>query len=74
MCVQKWSQLWKKKKDHIFLSILYSFQSLGQSSNKTINIFIYFYWSIVEASQVVLMVKNPPANVEDIRELSLIPG
>ena len=35
-----------------------------------------FCWSTVDlqASQMVLVVKNPPANAEDIREVSSIPG
>ena len=36
-------------------------------------IFIYSYLSIW-ASQVALVVKNPPANAGDIRDVSLIPG
>ena len=34
------------------------------------------YWNIVDlwASQVVLMVKIPPANAGDIRDVGLIPG
>ena len=33
-------------------------------------VFIYISW----ASQVALVVKNPPASAGDIRDLSLIPG
>ena len=32
--------------------------------------YICFFWT----SQVVLAVKNPPANAEDIRDVGLIPG
>ena len=33
-----------------------------------------FFPSIVRTSQVVLVVKNPPANAGDIRDTDLIPG
>ena len=36
--------------------------------------FKILFWSIVGASQVVLVVKNPPANAGDIRDAGLIPG
>ena len=37
------------------------------------------YWSVsssngVEASQVALVVRNPPANAGDLRDVGLIPG
>ena len=32
------------------------------------------YWRLAQASQVVLMVKNMPANVRDIRDSGGIPG
>ena len=35
--------------------------------------FFSFYVSLDQASQVVLGVKNPPANAEDIRDMGLIP-
>ena len=35
------------------------------------NIFLTFF---NRASQVVLVVKNPPANAGDVREAGLIPG
>ena len=31
-------------------------------------------WDVKRTSQVVLVIKNPPANAGDIREVSLIPG
>ena len=33
-----------------------------------------YLWGYTGASQVVLMVKNLPANAGDLRDLSLIPG
>ena len=40
------------------------------------NLMFIVYWDIVDlwASQVVLMVKIPPANAGDIRDVGLIPG
>ena len=40
------------------------------------NLIFILYWNIVDlwASQVVLMVKNPPANARDIKDVGLIPG
>ena len=40
------------------------------------NLLFILYWNIVDlwASQVVLMVKNPPANAGDIRDVGLISG
>ena len=35
--------------------------------------FCYHYDRIYMASQVVLVVKNPPANARDIREMGSIP-
>ena len=32
------------------------------------------FWAFSGASQVVLVVKNPSANVGDIRDMGLIPG
>ena len=32
------------------------------------------YNNLIRASQVVLVVKNPPANAEDIRDVGLISG
>ena len=31
-------------------------------------------WVNLRASQVVIVVKNPPANAGDVRDMSLIPG
>ena len=38
--------------------------------------YYYFFWSYQSywSSQVALVVKNPPANAGDIRDMSLIPG
>ena len=41
------------------------------TSKILINKYIIVYW---RASQVTLVVKNPPANAEEIRDLGLIPG
>ena len=40
------------------------------------NLIFILHWNIVDlwASQVVLMVKNPPANARDIKDVGLIPG
>ena len=35
--------------------------------------YINFYWSVV-ASQVALVVKKPPANARDVRDVGSIPG
>ena len=35
---------------------------------------IYYYYIIIISFQVVLVVKNPPANAEDIGDTGLIPG
>ena len=37
-------------------------------------IFYYYYWSIAGASQVALMIKNPPANAGDATDVGLTPG
>jgi len=33
-----------------------------------------FGWIVKQASQVVLVIKNPPASVGDVRDVGLIPG
>ena len=38
------------------------------------NVLTYTYYSSLGASQVALVVKNPPANAGDIRDQGLIPG
>ena len=35
---------------------------------------IFLVFSVVQASQVVLVVKNPPANAGDVRDTGSIPG
>ena len=35
---------------------------------------IFLVFSVVQASQVALMVKNPPANAGDVTDTGLIPG
>ena len=37
-------------------------------------VYIYTHIYAVYASQVVLVLKNPPANAEDLRDTGLIPG
>ena len=41
---------------------------------KTLKIYISFYLLSIWASQVVLMVKNPPADAGDVRHVGSIPG
>ena len=48
----------------MYNSVCYIYTVLGIISN------LKMIW----ASQVVLVVKNPPANAGDIRDLGLIPG
>ena len=42
--------------------------------NKINNLHPYVITHIEQASQVALLVKNPPANVGDIRNMGSIPG
>ena len=46
------------------------------SQNDFLNLFIYLFLAVMYpgASQVVLVVENPPANVGDIRYAGSIPG
>ena len=45
------------------------------NSNKIlIEFLISNYYGRIKGSQVVLMVKNPPASAGDVRETDLIPG
>ena len=43
---------------------------IAQQSDSVIHIYVYVY----TASQVVLVVKNPPARAGDVRDMGSIPG
>ena len=42
----------------------------GMNGGSSIDVYMYMYW----ASKVALVVKNPPANAGDLRDLGFIPG
>ena len=42
----------------------------GMNGGSSIDVYMYMYW----ASKVALVVKNPPANAGDLRDLGSIPG
>ena len=46
-------------------------EEILKESTKLIMIYMCVY---IQASQVALVVKNPPTNEEDIRDMGLIPG
>ena len=52
----------------------YREKAIAPRSQNHPKLFFFFNWSIVGASQVALMINNPPANVGDATDVGLTPG
>ena len=69
--------LFREKLESAFLTVYYC--AVGgvydkKESQPFVPIWMWSGYFLVRASQVVLVVKNPPANAGDIRNVSSIPG
>ena len=58
--------MWELKPKHIQFTIRMMLLGAGLAVSSSIN--------VLGASQVALVVENPPANAGDIRDMGLIPG